>query len=190
MHTADWHNSRPPPLTVSQPEVGLHQGKGSTTLLPVYEFRFLVSMQSFQCLFPVCPSKSHSSSGLHNHSRRLHYGAIILILEDHQTPFPHSQLCDQQVPPWPINNCHYNSKACFWGYECRLQQEALHRCFEANRIVIRVNLEPLEATTASYYIGRTIRWNNSDWTEFYINLRKYHRIWEMVAKVMGKTGRQ
>ena len=47
---------------------------------------------------------------------------------------------------------------------------------------IRVNLNPLEATTAFPYLGRTIRYNNSDWVAL------YSRSWGLVAKVLGKIG--
>ena len=55
-------------------------------------------------------------------------------------------------------------------------------------MVIRVNLNPLEETTAFPYLGRTFKYNNSDWVALYINLRKDHRRWGMVEKVMGERG--
>ena len=53
---------------------------------------------------------------------------------------------------------------------------------------IRVNLIPLEETTAFLKLRRTITYNNSDWALFYIKFRKYKRRWVLVAKVMGKAG--
>ena len=55
-------------------------------------------------------------------------------------------------------------------------------------MAIRVKLNPLDVTTAFPYLRRMGMYNNSDWAAFYSNLRKAHRIWGMVEKVMGKTG--
>ena len=74
------------------------------------------------------------------------------------------------------------------GQEQQILQEAFQKCLEANHVVIRVNLNSLESTTFSPYLGRTIMYNNSDWEALYINLRKYQRRWGIVANVMGKTG--
>ena len=55
-------------------------------------------------------------------------------------------------------------------------------------MTVRVNLTPLEATTAFRYLGRTVMYNNNDWEALYINLRKSQRRCGMVSKVLGKTG--
>ena len=54
-------------------------------------------------------------------------------------------------------------------------------------MVIKFNLNPLEATAVLLYLGRTVMYNNSDWSDIYSNLSKAHRIWGMVEKVVGKT---
>ena len=87
-----------------------------TEHLPLmYEFRFLTNIQSCQCTFPGCPGMPWSRSGLQNHFSRLHWGDIILKLEEHPTTFPHCERCNQQVPPWLMNNIHYNTKVCRQG---------------------------------------------------------------------------
>ena len=53
---------------------------------------------------------------------------------------------------------------------------------------IKVNMNPLEATTVSPYLGLTITYNNNYLAALYINLRKYQRRWVVVAKVLGKIG--
>ena len=55
-------------------------------------------------------------------------------------------------------------------------------------MAIRVNLEPLESTTAFPYLGRMVTFNNSDCSSLYINLRKAQRQWGVVAEVLGNTG--
>ena len=55
-------------------------------------------------------------------------------------------------------------------------------------MAIKVDLNPIEATTAFPYLGRTITYNNSDWEALYSNLRKSQRIWGIVEKVLGKEG--
>ena len=64
----------------------------------------------------------------------------------------------------------------------------MHRCFEANQVAIKVDLNPIKATTAILYLWRTIAYNNSDWADLYINLQKYHSRWGVVEKVLAKTG--
>ena len=56
-------------------------------------------------------------------------------------------------------------------------------------MVIKVNLNPLEAAILFLHLRRTITYNNSDWAELHRNLRKSHGIWGMIVKVIGKTGR-
>ena len=63
----------------------------------VYEFGFLTNMQSCHYQFPGCSGTSRSRSGLHNHFSRLHSVGIILILEEHPTPFPHCERYGRQV---------------------------------------------------------------------------------------------
>ena len=64
----------------------------------------------------------------------------------------------------------------------------MQRYFEANHVVITVNLNPLEKTTELPYLGCRSPYNNIDWAALYRNLRKYQRRWGITAKAMGKTG--
>ena len=64
----------------------------------------------------------------------------------------------------------------------------MQRCFKANILAIRVSLNHLEATTTFPYLGRMVTYNNSDWVNLYINLRKSQSRLGMVVKVMGTTG--
>ena len=52
---------------------------------------------------------------------------------------------------------------------------------------IQVNLEPIDTTDASPYLGRTINFKKSDWAALYLNLRKAQGRWGMVVKVPTKT---
>ena len=47
---------------------------------------------------------------------------------------------------------------------------------------------PLESTENFPYLGRTVAFDNRDWTEMYENLRKAQKRWVVVAKVLTKTG--
>ena len=115
----------------------------------------------FQCPFPGCPRTSCSSTGMCNLFSRLQWGGIIIIFEEPLMPFLHYEWCIQQVPPWILINCHYNSKLFRLLQEHHRRRETLQRCFKANRVVIRVNMEPLEATTAVPYLVRITMLNNS-----------------------------
>ena len=64
----------------------------------------------------------------------------------------------------------------------------MQRCFKENQVAIRVNLNPLKATTAFPCLGRTITYNNSDWVALCSNLCKSKRRWGVVEKVLSKTG--
>ena len=55
-------------------------------------------------------------------------------------------------------------------------------------MAIRVNLNPLKATTAFPCLRHTITYNNSYWVALCSNLCKSKRRWGVVEKVMGKTG--
>ena len=55
-------------------------------------------------------------------------------------------------------------------------------------MAIKVNLNPLEASTVLPYLKSTIMYNNSEWAALYSNLQKYQRSWGMVEKVLGKAG--
>ena len=49
-------------------------------------------------------------------------------------------------------------------------------------------MEDLPTSEALPYIGWTITYNNSNWTEVYHNLQKSRRLWGMVTRVLEKTG--
>ena len=57
-----------------------------------------------------------------------------------------------------------------------------------NRVAIRVNLDPLKATTAFPYLGRMVTFNNILWASLHINMRKAQQRCGMVSKVLGNTG--
>ena len=145
-------------------------------------------MQSCQFPFLGCPGTSCSRSGIQNHFSRIHWGDSILIPEEHPTPFPYYELCEWQVPPWMLKIFYHNNEEFRQGQEHQRCLDTLQRYFEANHVGIKVRINPLEAATEFPYLGRTITYNTSYWTELYSNLRKSQRRWGMVAKVMGNTG--
>ena len=49
-------------------------------------------------------------------------------------------------------------------------------------------MEIVPPSEAFPYLGRMIAYNNSDWAEVYLNLRKSWRRWGMVARVIKRTG--
>ena len=105
-------------------------------------------MKSIQYPFPGCPGTSHIRSGLKNHLTSIHWVDSILILEEDPKLFPHCERCVQQVTQRTLKNCHYKYEACLLGQERRRQRETLQRFFEVNWMTIRVNLNPIGATTA------------------------------------------
>ena len=64
-----------------------------------------------------------------------------------------------------------------------MKRKTLQHYFEASKVYIRVNLELLETTLASTYLGRTFDLNNSNKLDLYGNLRKVNQQWGVVAKV-------
>ena len=54
--------------------------------------------------------------------------------------------------------------------------------------MIKINLNPLEATIAFHYLQRTITYDNSECKALYRNLSKSQRIWGVVKNVLGETG--
>ena len=61
-------------------------------------------------------------------------------------------------------------------------------CFEASKVTIIVNADPLEPTAAFPQLGRIVAFNNSDWVDLYQKLRKAWHRWGVVAKVLTRTG--
>ena len=49
-------------------------------------------------------------------------------------------------------------------------------------------MEPLDTTASFPYLGCTVDFNNSDWSDLYRNMRKAQWWWGVVGKVMTKTG--
>ena len=47
---------------------------------------------------------------------------------------------------------------------------------------------PLEPVLAFSYLGRTVAFNNSKWAALYHNLRKARHWWEMMLKMLTRTG--
>ena len=48
----------------------------------------------------------------------------------------------------------------------------LQHCFEASRVYIRVNADPLEPVDGFPYLGITIAYNDFNWEAVYHNLQK------------------
>ena len=46
----------------------------------------------------------------------------------------------------------------------------LQHCFEASRVLISVNSEPLEPVARFTYLGSMVAYKNSDWASLYQNL--------------------
>ena len=46
----------------------------------------------------------------------------------------------------------------------------------------------MDPTAAFMYLGDTVAYNNSNWSDLYPNLNKASRRWSMVVKVMIKAG--
>ena len=67
---------------------------------------------------------------------------------------------------------HYKSEKFRIGNARWSQRETLQHCFEASRVYIWVNAEPLEPGDAFPYLGRTVVYNNSDWEAMHHNLWK------------------
>ena len=60
--------------------------------------------------------------------------------------------------------------------------------FEASWVSIQDNSETLEPADAFPHLGRTIMYNNSDWIAIYHNQRKAWQCWEVISKMLMKTG--
>ena len=66
-------------------------------------------------------------------------------------------------------------------------RKTLQLCFEAIRVLFQINVEDTPPTDTFPYLGRTIAYNNSDWSAVYHNLRNAQRRWVMIARVLMKT---
>ena len=63
-------------------------------------------------------------------------------------------------------------------------------CFEEIQMLINVNAEPLEPAASIPYLVCTVAYNNNDWVDLYQNLKKARWRWEMLSKVVTKTGQR
>ena len=140
------------------------------------------------CPFPGCLGSSHTCNGFHLHFRSRYWDYRISILEEHPNPIPRYERCGIQVPEGRINNRHYVSDKCKQGEERRIRCKTLQRCFEASKVLFQINTDTLPLLEDFPYLGWTIAYNNSDWEEVYQNLRKVRRWWEMVERVLERTG--
>ena len=69
----------------------------------------------------------------------------------------------------------------------RLRRETLKRCFKASRISFHINSKNIPPSEAFPYLGWKIAYNNINWSAVYLNLRKYSRQWDMIARVLERT---
>ena len=127
-------------------------------------------------------------NGLRYHFNMQHWGDMIMILEYPPIPLPRCEICRSQVPEGRLNNRHYASDKCKQGEEMRLRRDTLQRCFKAGRVSFQINAKTLPTSEAFPYSGRTIAYNNSNWSEVYLNLRKSRRGWGMIERVLKSTG--
>ena len=64
----------------------------------------------------------------------------------------------------------------------------LQHCFEASQVLISVNSDPLEPTAAFSWLGRTVAYNNSYWSDLYHTLQKAGQQYKILGKVVMKMG--
>ena len=77
-------------------------------------------------------------------------------------PLPKCECCGIQVPRWRLKYYHYASESCKLGETWHLRWEPLHRFFEASRISLQINGEPLSSPEAFPYLGKMLAYNNSN----------------------------
>ena len=77
-------------------------------LLHMFEVSFPRVATKCQCPFPGNPGLSHTWRGIRNHFNQKHWRDSLMILEEPLPYFQHSENCGRQMPPWIINNRHYN----------------------------------------------------------------------------------
>ena len=102
--------------------------------------------------------------------------------------YPHCGGCVHQVPPWHMNNCHYNMERSCLGRDRQRRSETLQQFFEAIQVSMVVHLYPLDSVSAFPCLGHTIVFNNSNWVVLYQNMRNTQRHWGMVPGLMVKAG--
>ena len=109
-----------------------------------------------------------------------------MITEEHPKPLPRCKICGIQVPYGRLNNCHYTLEKCKQGEERRLRRETLQRFFEKIRVSFHIKVDTLPLLEAFPYLERTILYNNSDWAEVYLNLRRAWRRWSIIERVLER----
>ena len=96
--------------------------------------------------------------------------------------------CGSEVPLGRLNTRHYVMVNCKQVAEQQLHRNTLQRCFDTSRVSFHINTKALPPLEAFPYLGRTIAYKNSNWTEVHQNLRKLRRWWGMIARALAKTG--
>ena len=134
--------------------------------------RHTMSMKRCPCPFLGCVGSSHTCNGLRLHFNRQHWEDRTRILEDYTNPLPRCKSWGSQFPLGRLNTRHYALEKYKQGEESRLRRKTLQRLFKASRFLFQINSETLPPSEAFRYLGRTIAYNNIDWTAVYPNLRK------------------
>ena len=93
---------------------------------------------------------------------------------------------ESRPPLLRLNSCHYNSYKCRLGEAIRICRDTLQHFFEASRVSIWVNVDPLEPADNFPYLDLTITYNNSDWVAMYHKPQKSWERWGMISKVLTK----
>ena len=109
-------------------------------------------------------------------------------MEEHPNSLSRCEQCRSQVQARQINNRHYELEKCKQLEEMSLRRETLHRCFKASSFLFQINAYTLPPSEAFPYLGRTIAYNNINWSAVYLNLRKSKRRWVMIVRVLERTG--
>ena len=114
----------------------------------VYDVSFPKGTTQCPYPFPICPRSSRTYNGIWNHFNWKHWGDNIRIMEEHPPPFTKCDHFRSQVPPWSLNNSHYESQNCWIGEARQSCKENLQNCFEASWVSIKVNAETIDHVNA------------------------------------------
>ena len=109
----------------TEPEIDWNRLPVSQTehILQVSEISFLKVVS--QRPFPVCPGSSQTWNGLTNHFDLQHWGESLWVLYENPIPLPKYKRCGSQVPPWRLDNWHYESNKFQLEEEKRIRWETL-----------------------------------------------------------------
>ena len=140
--------------------------------------RYTMAMKRCPCTFLGCLGSSHTCNVLRLHFNRQHWEDRTRILEDYTNPLPRCKSCGSQFPLGRLNTRHYALEKRKQGEERRLRRETLQRFFKASRVSFQIKAETLSPSEAFRYLGRTINYNNINWTVVYLYLRKIGGNWE------------